>query len=250
MGSKNQPAGSTTSTGTSAPWAPQQPYLESIFGNAQNLYNTGGPQYYPSSTYSAFNPEQLNSLSAIENQAPYTQYQAGLANQANTALAGGSTNATNPGITSGVLQGLGSTNLGLNNPGVGTLENFSSGDYLNGGAANPYTQALSQSVLSSVVPSIENRICPRRRPVESAGGLCNGLGRHQRAGSIAVLELSDAGATCAECGLDPRKSGASGRRLTGDGGHWLGKPLQHGRAESAPSAGSRTADGGHVLSWA
>lgn len=40
----------STQVTTSAPWADQQPYLRFGFNRAQNLYNSGGPEYYPRST--------------------------------------------------------------------------------------------------------------------------------------------------------------------------------------------------------
>lgn len=40
----------STATSTTAPWGPQQPYLTYGFNRARNLYDTGGPQYYPGST--------------------------------------------------------------------------------------------------------------------------------------------------------------------------------------------------------
>lgn len=39
-----------TAVSTSAPWSAQQPYLTYGFQQARNLYNTGGPQYYPQNT--------------------------------------------------------------------------------------------------------------------------------------------------------------------------------------------------------
>lgn len=59
----SQPSGNTTTTQNSAPWAAQQPYLQDLFKNAQNLYNSGGAQYYQGSTvapYSATTNQGIN----------------------------------------------------------------------------------------------------------------------------------------------------------------------------------------------
>lgn len=42
------------------PWGPQQPYLENMFGYAQNLYNQGPQQFYPGQTW--VDPNQLELL--------------------------------------------------------------------------------------------------------------------------------------------------------------------------------------------
>lgn len=53
------PAGSTTTT--TAPWSPLQPYLKQAFGQAQNLYNTGAKQVAP------FNSAESGALTGMEN---------------------------------------------------------------------------------------------------------------------------------------------------------------------------------------
>ena len=58
MGGGSSPAGQTTSTQQSAPWAGQSPYLSEQFQGAQNLYQGPGPQYYPSSTYAPLTGDQ------------------------------------------------------------------------------------------------------------------------------------------------------------------------------------------------
>ena len=104
----------TTNTQQTGPWAPQQQYLTDIFAKAQNLYNTGQPQYYPGSTVSPTTPNTQQSWSDIVN----------LANS-------------------------GSPLLGAANAGA---LNTINGDYLNAG--NPYLSALTQSNLDHVQPSV------------------------------------------------------------------------------------------------
>lgn len=50
--------GSNTVT-KSDPWSGAQPYLKDIMGQAQSLYQTGGPQYYPGSSFVGPTPGQL-----------------------------------------------------------------------------------------------------------------------------------------------------------------------------------------------
>lgn len=58
---------SETVTSVSAPWSVQQPYLQYGFGQAQNLYNKGGPQYFPNSTVAPFSNTTNKALTGIEN---------------------------------------------------------------------------------------------------------------------------------------------------------------------------------------
>lgn len=62
-----------TITSTSAPWAPLQPYLESGFARAENLYQQGGPQYYPESTVAQFGGDTQNALNMFRQQAMNSQ---------------------------------------------------------------------------------------------------------------------------------------------------------------------------------
>src|SRR5712672_3155414 len=97
MGSKGgSPSGQTTTTTNSAPWASQQPYLQQIFGQAANLYNSGGPQYFPNATYQPANQTQFDALTNLINQGYGIQGQAqGVANS-NAGLATGGYLNANP----------------------------------------------------------------------------------------------------------------------------------------------------------
>lgn len=53
MGSKSD----QTATSEAAPWGGQQPYLQDVFREAQNVYYGGGPQYYPGQTVAPFSPQ-------------------------------------------------------------------------------------------------------------------------------------------------------------------------------------------------
>lgn len=53
----------------SDPWGPQQPYLTYGFGQSQNLYNRGGPQAFPNSTYVPFSPQTEQAMGLQWNRA-------------------------------------------------------------------------------------------------------------------------------------------------------------------------------------
>lgn len=189
-------------TTTSSPWAPQQPYLTEGFQGAQNLYEGGGPGYYPSDTYVGYNPTETGAInqvpgvansningidtsaSGFENNLLTGGYLSGNPAISGFENFGSSTPATDLGYFAGnnvgvgtpgsgtlnniagtnygsvgsnlgsdELFGLGGTNMGYSNPGTGTLSAYSSGAY----GSNPNTNALSQSVMSQVVPGIESQ---------------------------------------------------------------------------------------------
>jgi len=51
-------SGTTKTTQKSSPWSGQAPYLKYGMDEAQRLYNSAGPQYYPGSKVAGFSPEQ------------------------------------------------------------------------------------------------------------------------------------------------------------------------------------------------
>lgn len=56
-------------TSTSQPWAPQQPYLRSLFERANSQYGMGGPRYYPGQNYATFSPQTNQALKMQRNRA-------------------------------------------------------------------------------------------------------------------------------------------------------------------------------------
>lgn len=113
--------GTETITNTQAPWGPQQAPLKYGWEQARNLYNTGGPQYYPSSTVTPFGSTTTAALSQ------YAQ------------LAG----AGNP--ISGPAQ----------NMLAGTLQ----GDYLSP-QSNPYLQAMSDAANRQTTRQYSQAVAP------------------------------------------------------------------------------------------
>lgn len=53
----------------SAPWAAQQPYLQDIFGRAQQTYFGGQPNYYPNATYVPASQQTEQGLNQIQSLA-------------------------------------------------------------------------------------------------------------------------------------------------------------------------------------
>jgi hypothetical protein len=68
MSSNDEPSYQIGKT-ESAPWAGQQPYLQTGFQTAQNLLNSGQPQYYPNATYVPMSGQTGQSLNLGENAA-------------------------------------------------------------------------------------------------------------------------------------------------------------------------------------
>ncbi len=58
-----------TSTSSSQPWDAQQPYLKQGFAEAQKIYNTPGPGYYPGSTVAPASSSQTNAWNSANGQA-------------------------------------------------------------------------------------------------------------------------------------------------------------------------------------
>jgi len=54
---------------TSEPWAPQQPFLEQTFEEAQRLYEGDAPSFYPGATYTELAPQSDLALNLMENRA-------------------------------------------------------------------------------------------------------------------------------------------------------------------------------------
>ncbi len=68
MGKGSQPATQETKQ-TTEPWDQQKPYLEDVFKQAKNLYNTGGPQAYPGSTVVPMNDTEQYALNYLKGTA-------------------------------------------------------------------------------------------------------------------------------------------------------------------------------------
>lgn len=61
--------GSSTTVQKADPWSGQQPYLTRGFQEAEKLYNSGGPEYFPNATYVPFSGQTETGLDMISNRA-------------------------------------------------------------------------------------------------------------------------------------------------------------------------------------
>lgn len=117
FGSDNEPSGQQVVQQNNSPWSGQQPFLEDVFGKAQNLYNAQVAQpMFPNSTVVPFSNQTNQALQTIENR----------------AVNGSPLNAA---ASSNLQQTLG-------------------GDFLSSG--NPYFSAMADRVRSEVLPSVQS----------------------------------------------------------------------------------------------
>ncbi len=68
-GGSSKPSQVVTQKTDTAPWQPQQPHLERIFGEAENLYDSEIPQYFPGQTVVPFSPETETALTQTSARA-------------------------------------------------------------------------------------------------------------------------------------------------------------------------------------
>lgn len=61
--------GSQTTVQKADPWSGVQPYLRQGYADASNLYQSGGPQYYPGQTYVGANPYEEQAQTLAMNNA-------------------------------------------------------------------------------------------------------------------------------------------------------------------------------------
>jgi hypothetical protein len=133
MSSGGGGGGDTTTVQKADPWAGQQPYLAYGFQQAQKNYDSGGPQYYPTSTVADFSPQTQQALQLTQDRAvagsPVTR-----ASQAQaTATLNGDYLNNNPYLDS------------IWNQGAGDIQSRVAGQF---GAAGRTGSGINQQVLS------------------------------------------------------------------------------------------------------
>lgn len=157
MGSKQ---GSTTSTSSSAPWSAQQPYLQNLFGYAQNAYNQYGsnPQSY------------VAPLNANQNQAINMTQQA--ASGQNSGNVGSVNNAASNYVTNTA------NGAGLNsNPGNAAFSQFANGSMMN----NPYMQGMANAAGTNIINQYQTATAPQTTSqFEGAGRYGSGAMMNQQ----------------------------------------------------------------------
>lgn len=156
-GGSQQPSGTTTTIQKADPWSGQQPYLSFGFQQAQNLYNTGGPQYYPGTTYSPETAAQSSAITGTENLGLNGSPTTGAANSAiSNILQPGFLNS-NPGnqYYNQVLSGNSpAINAAIANATPGLMDAFTGGGAVTPGSAAPY--AVGQGIGNAVAGVMGN----------------------------------------------------------------------------------------------
>lgn len=137
----NGGGGGTTSTVTkSDPWSGQQPYLQSVFGGAQNAYGQYASD--PSSSVAGFTPQQQQAMGLTQNVANATN--AGNAAAVNNAAGNYTTNLVNG-------------NYLNSNPGNAAFSQFANGSMNN----NPYMQGMANAAADSITRNYQTATAPQ-----------------------------------------------------------------------------------------
>lgn len=173
-------SGTVQQSTTSSPWSGQAPYLSSGFQQAGNLYNSGGPQYYPGQTYAPATAAQTSGLNQI----------AGIGangTDASNAASGASSRILDHGF-------LGS------NPGNSIFGNFASGSM--NSAQNPYFKQMADTVAGNVLPQINAPFAAGNRMDSGLASRAQGLGLGDAIGGLAYQNYNQ--------GLQNQLTGAAG----------------------------------------
>ena len=146
MGSSSLQPVQQTSTTTSDPWGPQQPYIKQIFSEAQRLYNDPTkPQYYPGQTFADPSQATLQGLAGAEARA-----------QQGNPLVGQA---------------------------QGEIGKTLSGEYLRPDV-NPYLQGVVESTKAAVLPGIDSRFIQAGRSGSGLHGRAVGEGLGSALGNL------------------------------------------------------------------
>lgn len=152
---------------TSTPWGPLQPYLTDAYAQAQNLYRSGGPEYYPNATYVPFSPQTQMGMQLGENRAlfgsPYDEAAGGFAMN---ALQGQSP------FTQAGMQSLWGSQLGM-----AGLSDTIQGKFLN---SNPYLDNMFGAAARATNTQYNNQVMPGVNATFGSGGR-TGSNAHQTA---------------------------------------------------------------------
>jgi hypothetical protein len=146
----NGGGGGNTSTVTkSDPWSGQQPYLQSVFGGAQNAYS----QYAgnPSSSVAGFTPQQQQAMGLTQDIVNGTN--AGTASELNNAAGSYTNNLLNGSYLN-------------SNPGNAAFSQFANGSMNN----NPYMQGMANAAADSITRNYQTATAPQTTSqMEGAG---------------------------------------------------------------------------------
>lgn len=141
--------GSQTTIQRSDPPAYAQPYIEYGLGEAQNLYQSGLPQYYPGQTVANQSPETLAGIQALASRGMTGSPLVAGAQAQQAGTIGGDFLDANP--ANPFFQNAASG--GMVNPALGMLQGTAQGDFLN---ANPYLDAAFDKAASGVRRNVDS----------------------------------------------------------------------------------------------
>lgn len=88
--------GKTTTTTKADPWKGQQPYLKEVFSEAQNLYDTWNPTYFPGDTVANLTPFQMAGVGKMASDAMGNPATAGALSEFGKTMGGDYLSAGNP----------------------------------------------------------------------------------------------------------------------------------------------------------
>jgi len=169
--------GSTNTVQQADPWSGQQPYLTDSFQQAQNLFQSGGPNYYPNATYVPFSSQTEQALGMAENRAiggsPVEQGMQDYVTQTMQNPGGGQTQDY---LNS--IMGQPSAYFGgeFGGPGGQQMNQTLQGDFLN---SNPYLDQTYQNAAEAMMPNINATFGGAGRTGSGTHGMSLGKGLGQ-----------------------------------------------------------------------
>ncbi len=172
MGSSG--GGSTTTVQKADPWSGQQPYLQDIFSEAKNLYDSGmlAPSYYPDQTVAPQSAWTQQALQMQADRALAGSASVEAAQDAVDAVVAGSTFRQSAGLNA--LEGLAQRDFNAGNTGLGVLEGMAQG-------TSPYLDSLYQDASREALSAINGNFSRAGR---------YGSGAHAAASADAAADLA------------------------------------------------------------
>jgi hypothetical protein len=159
--------GSEQRDSTTEPWKEIQPYLLDAYKQSQNLYQSGGPEYYPNATYTQFSPQTQMAMQLGENRALFgSQFDPAAGNVAMSGMSGNSP------YNQAAMDSLWGSQLGM-----AGLSPTVQGQFLN---SNPYLDNMFNAASRSVGQQYSNTVMPGINATFGSGGR-TGSNAHQTA---------------------------------------------------------------------
>jgi hypothetical protein len=159
--------GSEQRDSTTEPWKEIQPYLLDAYKQSQNLYQSGGPEYYPNATYTQFSPQTQMAMQLGENRALFgSQFDPAAGNVAMSGMSGNSP------YNQAAMDSLWGSQLGM-----AGLSPTVQGQFLN---SNPYLDNMFNAASRSVGQQYSSTVMPGINATFGSGGR-TGSNAHQTA---------------------------------------------------------------------